>query len=343
MNKYIPLVLALLLICGCGKNSDKQVDGTTSHEAGTAASVTETAAQDMTVTDAPAETDDSEILLLWKKDITLQDTFVPTQSLNSFPYKEITVPASDAEAVAIRTERYELHSDRIDTSEGDVSSEYIVTVMDEEIQEEYDKIWSELRRFNEFSRQNAILEISEGETRYKAYRRSATDHSDLFLTSRTGIELKRTDSGILSYFRTVYRSNRGFEPDYYELYGRTIDSASGRVLSLNDILTDTSGLPQMIWGGLVESGQREDDDPDKEEFLMILDEAIQGCRDDGSFGWALDPFGIEFGLIESEAGNEMDVHKMERVFIPFSMCEEILRPGISELSCEPMEQTAEEN
>ena len=268
-----------------------------------------------------------DVLALWKKDITLQDPWVPTQDLGSFPYKEITVPASEAVPVEITFESVELASDQIDTAQGEVKSSYDQADMDDTAKEKYPKVWSDLKKYNEFARQSAIDEITEGETRFKAYRDENADHA-LSLISATGIELKRSDSGIVSYFRSVHRKNLGFEPDYYEVYGRTIDAASGRVLTLNDILTDTSGLAPMIWDGLVKSGIRTDSDPDKETVIDLLETAIQGCRDDGSFGWALDPTGIEFDLIESYSDGDKIIHTRERVFIPFSAFGQTLRDGI---------------
>ena len=268
-----------------------------------------------------------DVLALWKKDITLQDPWVPTQDLGSFPYKEITVPASEAVPVEITLESLELASDQIDTAQGEVKSSYDQADMDDSEKEKYPKVWSDLKKYNEFARQSAIDEITEGETRFKAYRDENADHA-LSLISATGIELKRSDSGIVSYFRSVHRKNLGFEPDYYEIYGRTIDAASGRVLTLNDILTDTSGLAPMIWDGLVKSGIRTDSDPDKETVIELLETAIQGCRDDGSFGWALDPTGIEFDLIESRSDGDKIIHTRERAFIPFSAFGQTLRDGI---------------
>lgn len=268
-----------------------------------------------------------DVLALWKKDITLQDPWVPTQDLGSFPYKEITVPASEAVPVEITFESVELASDQIDTAQGEVKSSYDQADMDNTAKEKYPKVWSDLKKYNEFARQSAIDEITEGETRFKAYRDENADHA-LSLISATGIELKRSDSGIVSYFRSVHRKNLGFEPDYYEVYGRTIDAASGRVLTLNDILTDTSGLAPMIWDGLVKSGIRTDSDPDKETVIELLETAIQGCRDDGSFGWALDPTGIEFDLIESRSDGDKIIHTRERAFIPFSAFGQTLRDGI---------------
>ena len=268
-----------------------------------------------------------DVLALWKKDITLQDPWVPTQDLGSFPYKEITVPASEAVPVEITLESLELASDQIDSTQGEVKSSYDQADMDDSEKEKYPKVWSDLKKYNEFARQSAIDEITEGETRFNAYRDGNADHV-FSLISATGFELKRSDSGIVSYFRSVHRNNLGFEPDYYEIYGRTIDAASGRVLTLNDILTDTSGLAPMIWDGLVKSGIRTDSDPDKETVIDLLETAIQGCRDDGSFGWALDPTGIEFDLIESYSDGDKIIHTRERVFIPFSAFGQTLRDGI---------------
>ena len=157
-----------------------------------------------------------DVLALWKKDITLQDPWVPTQDLGSFPYKEITVPASEAVPVEITFESVELASDQIDTAQGEVKSSYDQADMDDTAKEKYPKVWSDLKKYNEFARQSAIDEITEGETRFKAYRDENADHA-LSLISATGIELKRSDSGIVSYFRSVHRKNLGFEPDYYEV------------------------------------------------------------------------------------------------------------------------------
>ena len=269
-----------------------------------------------------------DVLALWKKDITLQDPWVPTQDLGSFPYKEITVPASEAVPVEITLESLELASDQIDTAQGEVKSSYNQADMDDTEKEKYPKVWSDLKKYNEFARQSAIDEITEGETRFNAYRDGNADHV-FSLISATEIELKRSDSGIVSYFMSVHRINLGFEPDYYEVYGRSIDSSSGRVLTLNDILTDTGGLAPMIWDGLVENGSRTDSDPDKEAVIELLETAIHGCRDDGSFGWALEPAGIEFDLIESYSDGEKIIHTKEKAFIPFSVLGQTVRDGIS--------------
>lgn len=314
MRKTIIFILTALILTGCGSKSEN-----------TASAGTEVSSQSITGTE---EGDENGILTLWKKDITLQDPFVPTQDLKDLPFMELATSASEAVPVNIKLRSEKKISDKIESIKGGVSAEYAVAEMSEGVKEKYPKIWAAMNSFNEFAEQNSILEITDGETRYEAYRMKKDVPSFLYLSSWTGIEITRADSGILSFFRTAYRYNREIEPDYHEIYGMSIDPVTGRILSLNDIFTDTKDLPQMIWDALVRSGWRNDTDPDREEFLEILRTAVQGCRDDGSFAWALDPLGIEFGLNEARAEDGKEYHKRERAYIPFSLCKDILRPGI---------------
>ena len=313
MRKAIVFLLTALILAGCGSKSEN-----------IASAGTEVSSQSITA----EESDENGILTLWKKDITLQDPFVPTQDLKDLPFKELTISASEAVPVYIKLRGEEKISDKIESVKGGVSAGYAVAEMNEGVKEKYPRIWAAMNSYNEFAEQNCLLEIADGETRYKAYRMKKNVPSFLYLSSWTGIEITRADSGILSFFRTAYRYNREIEPDYHEIYGMSIDPATGRVLSLNDIFTDTKDLPQMIWEALVRSGWRNDTDPDREEFMEILRTAVQGCRDDGSFAWALDPLGIEFGLNEARAEDGKEYHKRERAYIPFSLCNDILRPGI---------------
>lgn len=315
MKKAIILLLSAFILAGCGSKTLDTVNGGT-----------ESSSQ--AVSEAEKSEED-EVLTIWRKDITLQDAFIPTQELKDLPFKELTTPASEAAPVFISLGSREEISDKIDSRKGGVSAVRAVVELAEDLKEKFPKIWAAMKNFNEFAEQNSALEIADGETRYNAYRMRQDVPSFLYLNSWTGIEITRADSGILSFFRTAYRYNRDIEPDYNEIYGMTIDSASGRILSLNDIFTDTEKLPQMIWEALVRSGWRDETDPGREELIDILRTAVQGCREDGSFAWALDPLGIEFDLNEAgmEAGKEY--HRRERAYIPFKMCEEMLRPGIS--------------
>ena len=343
MKRILLLLLLTVLITGCsGKAASQPPEPYESQSASNGVTASELSDESLPEEAASAHTTQADgaensLLYLWKKDIALQDPWVPTQDLSSFPYKEITVASSEAVPIEITFESTELASDQIDPALGEVKASYDLADMKETARKEYPKVWSDLKKYNAFAEQNAIVEISEGETRLNAYHDEGPDQP-LTLISATGMELKRADSGIVSYFRSVYRNNQGFEPDYYEIYGRTIDASSGRVLTLNDILTDTSGLAQLIWDGLVRSGSRADSDPDKETVIELLQTAIQGCRDDGSFGWALDTAGIEFDVIESHADGEKTVHIREQVYIPFRMCGDAVRPGISGESADPPEQ-----
>lgn len=314
MKKTIIFLLSVFILAGCGSKTAAPVNGGT-----------EASSQAVSQTE---ESSENEVLLMWRKDITIQDAFVPTQVLKDLPFKELTIPASEAVPVLISLRSLEERSDKIESGKGGVSAEYAVAEITEDLKEKHPRIWAALKNYNEFAEQNSALEIADGETRYNAYRMKQDVPSFLYLSSRIGIEITRADSGILSFFRTAYRYNREIEPDYHEIYGMTIDPATGRILSLNDIFTDTDKLPQMIWEALVKSGWRHDTDPDKDEFIGILNNAVQGCREDGSFAWALDTLGIEFSLNEARTEAGKEYHRRERAYIPFSICEEILRPGI---------------
>ena len=314
MKKAIILLLSAFILAGCGSKTEVPANGGT-----------ESSSQ--AVSEAE-KSEENEVLTIWRKDITLQDAFVPTQELKDLPFKELTTSAAEALPVHIKLHGEEKISDKIESIKGGVSAQYAVAEMSEELKEKYPRIWAAMNSFNEFAEQNSLLEIADGETRYKAYRTKKDVPSFLYLSSWTGIEITRADSGILSFFRSAYRYNREIEPDYHEIYGMSIDPATGRILSLNDVFTDTDSLPQMIWEALVRSGWRNDTDPDREEFIEILRAAVQGCRDDGSFAWAIDPLGIEFGLNEARTEDGKEYHRRERAYIPFSLCEDILRPGI---------------
>ncbi|MCR5810892.1 MAG: hypothetical protein K6G34_05770 [Lachnospiraceae bacterium] len=316
MKKAIIFLLSALILAGCGSKNEVPSD---------------TGTEISSENDSEAEENnaDNEILTIWRKDVTLQDTFIPTQELVDLPFKELTTPASDAVPVIIGLGSREEISDKIDSGKGGVSAVHAVVELAQDLKEQFPKIWAAMKNFNEFAEQNSALEITDGETRYNAFRMRKDAPSFLHLNSWTGIEITRADSGILSFFRTAYRYNRDIEPDYHEIYGMTIDSVSGRILSLNDIFIDTERLPQMIWEALVRSGWKDETDPGREEFIDILTTAVQGCREDGSFAWAIDPLGIEFGLNEASSQDGKELHRRERAYIPFSMCEEILRPGIS--------------
>lgn len=323
MKKAFLILLAILILAGCTKdNGIQNGDNTSGSESN------ETSFEDQKDQNAETQAQEDDILTIWKRDITLQDQWVPTQDLSSFPARDLSVAADASVPVIISVNSREIKSDLIEAAKGGVYSEYAVVGMNETDQKEYSKIWKELNSFNDFAEQNALLEIADGESRYNSYRK---DHalSVLRLDTRTGIEIFRADSGIFSYFRTVCRSNRGFEPDYYEIYGKTIDVSTGRALTLNDIFTETDGLPQMIWEALLRNGSRSETDPDKTEFLEILHTAIQGCRDDGSFGWALDPLGIEFDMIESVTEGDEIKHIRERAYIPYNLFRETLRQNIA--------------
>ena len=130
MKKIIIFILSTFILAGCGAKNAVPTD------AGTGIS-----SQAVSETEKKEE---NEVLLMWRKDITLQDPFVPTQELKDLPFKELTTPASEAVPVFISLKSLEEVSDKIDSGKGGVSSEYAVAEMDEDLKEQFPKIWAKL-------------------------------------------------------------------------------------------------------------------------------------------------------------------------------------------------------
>lgn len=317
MKRFLLILTALILLslCACsGKNGKPE-----EKETGTAGSGSNTGEE---------SGDENEPMAIWRTDVTLQDEWVSTQELAQIEGQALTADISQTARLSVELDELEIKSDKISSSEGGVNAYYPVITMSGDFKDRYHSIWTDFKNYNEFAEENAAVEITDGELRYKDYRKRDPSSSFLFLSSWNGIEFARLDSGIVSYFRTVYRYNREYDPDYHEIYGRTIDTSSGRILTLKDVLTDTDELPEMIWDALVRSGYRDDTDADRKDTIALLEKAVNGCRDDGSFAWVLDPLGIEFGVIESYDTDRGVRHVRERAYIPFRMISGKLRDNI---------------
>ena len=87
MKKTIILLLSALILAGCGSKTESSVNGGT-----------ESSSQ--AVSEAE-KSEENEVLTIWRKDITLQDAFVPTQELKDLPFKELTTSAAEALPVHI--------------------------------------------------------------------------------------------------------------------------------------------------------------------------------------------------------------------------------------------------
>ncbi|MBO4887295.1 MAG: hypothetical protein J5589_03165 [Firmicutes bacterium] len=177
----------------------------------------------------------------------------------------------------------------------------------------------EIERFNTRAKARSAQELKEAEVRHKSYQGLFSKES-IYLVSDISMRIDRADTKIFSYIEEIYRYNRGNEPDFYEVHGHTIDPMTGQELSLNDFFTSVETLPGLIFertGNGIPYGT----ELDKEKILSLLKEAIEGCRDDGSFAWAIHPAAIEFDIVmETEDG-----HYLEKVWIPFAVLKDCVR------------------
>ena len=88
MKKAIILLLSAFILAGCGSKTESPVNGGTEESSSQAVSEAE-------------KSEENEVLTIWRKDITLQDAFVPTQELKDLPFKELTTSAAEALPVHI--------------------------------------------------------------------------------------------------------------------------------------------------------------------------------------------------------------------------------------------------
>ena len=99
MKKTIILLLSAFILAGCGSKTEVPANGGT-----------ESSSQ--AVSEAE-KSEENEVLTIWRKDITLQDAFIPTQELKDLPFKELTTSAAEALPVHIKLNSEEKKSEKI--------------------------------------------------------------------------------------------------------------------------------------------------------------------------------------------------------------------------------------
>ncbi|MBO4887294.1 MAG: hypothetical protein J5589_03160 [Firmicutes bacterium] len=272
----------------------------------------------------------------WTKDITLQDPFIPSTSLSSVQPVTLSVKAEEAQAIRVQLMEEEMKVDGYTSYEGgveaDVSFAEIDPVTYEGLNVSIAGLEGEIKRFNEASKTRAAREQAEGRMRHKAYQATKAEEDYIYLTSWISMKIGRADTQVFSYVEDIYRYNREYEPDFYEVHGHTIDPVSGQALSLNDFLTDTSDLGSRIYDAMEPYSWWTDAYGSKEDLVPILQAAVDGCRDDGSFAWMVYPHGFEFYLVLSTKESGRIGHSKLSFQVPFEVWADILRPGIYEVT-----------
>lgn len=274
----------------------------------------------------------------WRKDITIEEPYTPAVSLSEQKLGEISISADRAVPVPIYLTIEESVQNLEDVRSGDVSTEVSLASLEPSGSTSNGKsavgwgsepgtcegIRSFLNDWNKRAQGRAETELSEGLARYAAYRQIATNDFSIYLNSWISLQVGRSDTQLFSCIEEVYRYNRGYEADYYEIHGKTINSTTGEPLSLLNFFTDIDLLCEKAAQMLLLSGSLPRDSQVQEAMAEYVKSAIKSCRDDGSFAWMVTPEGIEFHLICLNSGTSPANHYNAEFFLPFSACQDFL-------------------
>ncbi len=251
------------------------------------------------------------------------DQWSPTMKLSDCAQEELVLPAAEAKAVPV-TFTEEEKKDEWDSYTGGADAEYATAQADASAPDEVKRLISE---YNDWVIENTDSEMKAAKERWDLYH--AVDPDDFIaLTPRVGMHLMRSDTSVFSYMTEIYCYNRDYEPDLRLLYGYTFDAQSGRELTLRDFINDTDAMTDLICQSLkiTNSSYREEATNAfvADAFRQRVKESLDGCRDDGLFAWTLDPAGFEFYFADPFFESEYLMHSVERAFVPFSLCRDLL-------------------
>ena len=260
---------------------------------------------------------------------SMLDEWTPEKKLQDIAPVAISVDASRAEPVMLSFTEEEVKVEGYTSYQGGVSSYASYVALATDIGS-IDGLKKEIEAFNEKIRTRAELERAEGVLRHKDFQSREAEEDYIYLSSWISMLAGRSDSQVLSYITQVKQYNRDYVPDFYEVHGRTIDSATGDELSLNDFFTDVSSLPETIYERILPKGA-ESLGTTEEEVLRLIREAIEGCRDDGTFAWMVYPHAIEFYLLLKDYSNTSEPYLYKAV-LPFGELQDILKPGMTEVA-----------
>ena len=319
------MTVMILLLVSCTKKPAVDVfnsadEGSSEEESSTADSSTEESSSE----EEPGTESEEQIT-----SVCLTDPFTPQDHLADHAAEEFTLPAAEAEPLSVSFETMEEELEGYSTYEGGVSVEYTVVSL-----AEGSPLASHMEAYNNRTKEKAKLELEAGKERQAAYQARKEGEDYIYLRPRLSMIVERADTRILSYYSEVYRYNREYEPDHHEVHGVTVDAMTGRQITLNDILTDVSPLPDLIWQRI---GRRWFEGSGEEEFKELVRQAIEGMRDDGSFSWTLTPAGMNFHIVESGIYDKKPVVYMSEVFVPAWALKDIAREGVFEIPYDHIE------
>ncbi len=288
---------------------------------------------------SPAAKEDPMKDKTWSTAVTLQDEWTPEADEGAGGTGDaspagLALPASEAAPVTVVLEERKDSLDGYTSYEGGVGAEYAVASLAEapetsgHPQTAHAVIGTALEELNVQVEDHVRRELAEGPDRHAAYQAAKKETTYIYLTSWVSPQIARCDTQMLSYVLETYRYDRGFETDYYEVHGVTIDAQDGRRLTLTDIFTDLEPLPALVWDALEINRRSGAARSQREAEIELLRAAMEGGRDDGSFAWMVYPEGLEFRIVlrtAGQPGSADERHQEFSAFLPFSLCREILR------------------
>lgn len=267
--------------------------------------------------------------ITWRTDQTIEAQWETEQELAGIAPLDLRIKASEAEPVRLLAEG---HEDRADgEGSGGIEADYAYVSLKEEDRQKYPGLQKILEEYAGYLDERKKQELDDNAARQKFYHAKDPD-SYIYLTTWLSMQAGRTDSQMVSYFTEAYRYNRNYEPDYYEVHGITADPVSGERYSLNDFFTGTGTLPETIVDAAVTSGKNRTVQADREKYVSLIRESIEGCRDDGSFAWCVYPDGIAFRFVYEYMSEKKPEHAVQTVFLPFDRYRDILRKDVTDVS-----------
>ncbi len=273
-----------------------------------------------TITDAVKDTFKKPVQITPKERL---DDWVATKQLTDLKPEELSVATLNATPVPVSFTK-ENRKEEWDSYLGGADVDYETAMAGTDAPKAVTGI---LDAYNDWVDKNTETELKEARERWELYQASDPD-SFIALTPHIGMGLFRSDTSILSYMSVIHRYNRDYEPDDTFIRGYTFDAKSGRQLTLNDLVTDTKRLSQLLCNSLkIENGSYASSVSDRfldEGFRARIQESMDGMRDDGHFAWAVGAAGFEFYLTDPFYESEYLNHFTEYAFVPFASCSDIL-------------------
>ena len=251
-----------------------------------------------------------------------KDTWTAEKKLSEIPAEPLTVSAEDAQPVKVTLDISEKDNDGWSFQEGGMSVTTAEAIISGSAPDSVQKIFDEYNE-NLFAERDA--QIEEGYQKWLEYRKKNRGSKFISINTDIGLHIERADTSIVSFVIDRYYFFRDFEPSVYEIHGKTYDAATGRELSLNDVVSDTSILPDLICVELENTSSYREGKYSVEGFKNRIAESIEGCRDDGHFAWAIGNYGIEFWFSTPFYQNEYIMK--HHVTVPFESLSGVLKDG----------------